>query len=449
MTRIRVNIVSARGVEPCSRLLAALAMAFDVDFCAESTPCPVPDAVLEVGADGPARQFGVPTLAYVSTGGAVRAPSAVKFTNTPDVDRPFRGRTLEDQYLPEGGLAGLADDEVAVATVDGDVLWASRPCRGAERHRVAMPFPGLDAGQVLRDIFRPGRFLALLPLAQLLDRLRQERGWRRPESRATILIDDPNLHAVRYGHIDYRSIAEHARAHRYHVAFAMVPLDTWYSSPHAARVFRNNACFLSLLIHGNDHLREELGHPYGADVYASVAAQALRRIDRFERATGLEVARVMAAPHGRCVEAAAIALHRTGYDALCISRPYPWLQAPPADLPLVGWFPADHVVGGLPVLPRYAIAKEAEELVFRAWLGQPLIVYGHHGDARSGYARMAEIAAFVNGLGDMRWQSVAAIARAMSRPVWPTTGCRCGHTRLGSIWRYRPGYDRSRSQPLQ
>lgn len=165
--------------------------------------------------------------------------------------------------------------------------------------------------------------------------------WQRPQLRATFLLDDPNLHATHYGYLNYEETVAYARRYGFHLAIAMVPLDTWFTYGRTAALFQKNPGQLSLLMHGNNHLRKEIGLPHPQEFYERMLAQGLRRIDRFEKKHGIPVARIMAAPHGQCHENAARALLRTGYDALCISRPFPWLEAPPPHELLAGWFPAE------------------------------------------------------------------------------------------------------------
>ena len=65
----------------------------------------------------------------------------------------------------------------------------------------------------------------------------------------------------------------------------------------------------------------------------------------------------------------------------------------------------------MPVLPRYPIGHPREDLALRALLGQPLILYGHHGDFAEGLDLFAQAAGDINGLGDVRWGPLGAIAR--------------------------------------
>ena len=128
----------------------------------------------------------------------------------------------------------------------------------------------------------------------------------------------------------------HAEANGYHVSFATIPLDLWWASQKAVSLFANRVDLLSLLVHGNDHVFRELDRTQSDRERAEALAQALRRVDRFERRYGVPIARVMAPPHGACSHATAAALLRSGFEALCVSRTHPWLDAEPTDDVLAG-----------------------------------------------------------------------------------------------------------------
>ena len=101
-----------------------------------------------------------------------------------------------------------------------------------------------------------------------------------------------------------------------------------------------------------------------------------------------------------------------GYESLCISRTFPWLDKPPGDHPLAGWFPAD-VSSPTPVLPRIPISARSDTLPLRAYLGQPIIVYGHHWDLGDRPDLLHTWAGDIARLGDVTWTSVGAISRRM------------------------------------
>jgi hypothetical protein len=224
---------------------------------------------------------------------------------------------------------------------------------------IAAPAPAeLRANETLRIRFRPGQFSDLLPLLAFIRRY-SEADWIAPQGSASFVIDDPNLHAVRYGFVHYRHLARHAEANGYHVAFATIPLDLWWASKKAVRVFRESSDVLSLLVHGNDHVFHELDRTQSDRERTAFLAQALRRVDRFERRYGLPVARVMAPPHGACSRATAEALLPTGFEALCVSRTHPWCEVEPTDDALLG-SRSVHLVGGeFPLLLRHHIRATA------------------------------------------------------------------------------------------
>ena len=80
------------------------------------------------------------------------------------------------------------------------------------------------------------------------------------------------------------------------------------------------------------------------------------------------------------------------------------------------------MAGGLPVLLRADFALHPrEDLVLRAFLGQPLILYGHHELLREGPSALTEAAAAIDRLGDVRWSSLAEIAGASIAQLVPTS----------------------------
>ena len=240
----------------------------------------------------------------------------------------------------------------------------------------------------------------------------QKRSGSRAEASASFVIDDPNLHAARYGFVHFRHLADHAAANNYHVAFATIPLDMWWASQKAVVAFRESRELLSLLVHGNDHVFRELDRSQRDGDLDALLTEALRRVDRFERRYGVPVARVMAPPHGACSQAMTEALLRSRFEALCVSRTHPWLEAQPSEDALTGSRPVHLVDGEFPLLLRYHIGQEREELPFRAFLDQPLVVYGHHEDLAGGPAVLAETATFIRKLGPVKWLSLEQIARS-------------------------------------
>jgi hypothetical protein len=278
---------------------------------------------------------------------------------------------------------------------------------------VAAGCEGLGEGRVLRDLLRPGRFLGLLPLLHFLREVSGKLAWSAPPPRALVIFDDPNLHWTSYGYLKLRELARSARTHGYHVAFATIPLDGFFAHPAAVRILRERSGEMSLVVHGAEHEGAELLRSRPGDQTRSLLAQALRRIESFEGRTGLRVERVMVPPHGVCSHETLRAMLALDFEAVCTFWPFPEPPGtPPPGWPLAGWEPAQLLGGGLPVLSRYPFAGHPlDDLVFRAFLDQPLILFGHHDDLAGGFDRLLEAVEFVQGLGAVTWMSAGGIAR--------------------------------------
>jgi hypothetical protein len=179
------------------------------------------------------------------------------------------------------------------------------------------------------------------------------------------------------------------------------------ASRKAVSLFRTRQAQLSLLVHGNDHVREEFARARSVAEFTAMAAQALRRIESFERRTGVRVSRVMAPPHSACSVLGARGMLRAGFAALC-TRPAP--RAPEADMSLADWHPADFVAGGMPNISRYHLNSPKDDLPYRAFLGQPLVLYLHAEDLRGGLDVLAEAVNDVARCGAVRWMPVGDLA---------------------------------------
>jgi len=398
------------------------------------------DALIELGGDAEARAAaaaGVPSLAAAAPELEAGAASEVLLGEA-GLDRRLRGQALPDAHLPAGAEAEAPAGAQVLATAGGRALWT----RIDRLDLVAVSPLELGPGEALRARLGRDRSLALLPLLELLRGLTAEERWQPPPLRAAFLLDDPNLHWPSYGYLKLPRLADHATEHEYHLALAMVPIDARFAHPSAARLLRERSS-LSLLVHGNDHFGGELGDAGDEARALALAAQALRRIDAFERRTGVPVSRVMAPPHEQCSAAMARALARTGFEGITMTRPFPWLSAPPrhwltapAEVgALAGWGPVDRGRGGLPVLLRHPFAERhcsAAELALRAYLGQPLVMYGHHDDLADGLDVLARRAAQVRRMGDARWCSLGQIAAGNVE-----------HRRSGELLRLRPHTQRA------
>lgn len=351
-------------------------------------------------------------------------PGVVTFTRSSHVNPYLRGRRIGDDRV--GGapaLPGAALDEVLAAVGDG-VIWGRR--NQGTTDLVTLPPPALGQAGSLGDHLTTGCFAALLPLIQFVRDLTAGEAWEPPPLRADIILDDPNFLTLTYGWLDYHDLLAKARAHDFHASIATVPLDAWLARGGPRRLLAGNPERLSVSMHGNDHVHHELGQPAPVDHYVRLLAQARRRMDRLT-AGGLAYDLVQIPPHNRCCPAAMAGMARTGYEAVSVTRNYRERAGFDDPVATGGWNPADITPDGLPVLVRRHLHDPTDDYPLRAFLGAPIVLYGHHEDAVDDFALLVEAAAAVNDLGPVQWLSLGHIMRTNHH-----------HRRDGELLRIRP-----------
>ncbi len=413
-----IAIFPEEAVYRRQHLFKALSELFSVDFAGRGDlDCKSCDGMLLFDVNRQqaiaAARSGLRSLAFINDGPAVslKCEGMVSCASVPLPGHGLRGCQLSDKTLDQArSLKAEAGDEI-LARKGEAILWLRRKEGGAAVDLVAMEPPGLAENDYLFPHFQRDDWARLLPLLQFL---REVSGWEPPPVRACFMFDDPNLHAKSYGYVNYGKLVKHAREHRYHVSFATVPLDGWYVQRGTAALFRENGDLLSLLIHGNNHTAKELARAQAEPGCVALAAQALRRIERFETTSGLKIPRVMAAPHGACVHDMATALLRTGFEAACISRGSIMNQNPHTEWPVsIGLNPAEFLGRGLPFIPRFRLKCGCEtEMLLAAFLGQPIIPVGHHEDLAGGLGLLDQLADTLNATGEVQWTDMGSIARS-------------------------------------
>ena len=385
-----VGVRPASAVAASRRLFDALELAFPVRFEPWREDARFDALLVADSAD-----VDVPAVMFA--GGTLRTKT-VRIHD--GVDARLRGLELACGI----GGAEARDGEAVLASTERGAVWT----RAEVTDRVQTALPALAPGEVLRDAFRDDRVLGVVAIVELLRALTAHVA---PPLRATMLFDDPNLRWRSYGYINYTDLVRHADEHGYHSSMAMIPLDAWRPHPSAVAVFRERPDRLSLAMHGNDHRIEELFGQHDPTAALALGAQALRRVARFEAASGLHVGRVMVPPHGMCSSTMARALGRLGFAALASIHPFPWAITPPEDELLAGWGPATFAEG-CPVIPRVLFDATDAEVALRAYMDHPIVLYGHHDDLADGLDVLAAAAARVNRLGDVRWMAPEEIAHS-------------------------------------
>lgn len=341
----------------------------------------------------------------------VQSNAEISFSQSTKLPKLLRGRkVVAVQGLPIG--SGLLEGEI-LAEVRRVPVWTTRLENGV-RHDVNIQVAPWVAGEDrLFQHLNGQNFMRLLPLIEWMRAISDWGKWEKPPVRASFMFDDPYLHTSSYGFISFTQLAEEGKMNDFHTGLAMVPLDTYYANGRAVRIFRDNKKVLSLLFHGNNHVFRELAGDGTEDDCYSLVIEALTRIKSLEKRTGLKVDKVMAPPHGAFGVRMMRVCASLGFEAACVTwgsiwssnKDHYWTR-------LLGAEPS-RVIEGLPVIPRMRMAMEAKnQILLSAYLGQPVVLVGHHWDIANGFDILRELAAFINGLGDVRWGSTAEIARS-------------------------------------
>jgi len=341
------------------------------------------------------------------------------------VHRAFRGKTLADSSLIN--FSQVPDSFESLAKVGEQTVWAIGQQGDHDHHYVGVDIPVFAEKDFFHNHFRERCWFALVPLLHFLRRLGGPDGWPTPEPRGSFIIDDPNLHHRSYGYIDFEKLANHASAHNYHATIATVPLDAWYFDRKVADLFQTHKKQISLMMHGVNHVADELARSYDEQDALSLLATGLRRIADLESRSGVAIARIMAAPHGAFAESMADLMLRLGYEAACVSIGSLLRWNPekvwPADL----GFSLAQALGSLafPVFHRTGISEI--DIRLSAFLGHPVIIATHHHDCVSNFARLEYMANMVNSIGNIQWMGIEDISRTNFRSkthngmlqIWP------------------------------
>ncbi|WP_104428923.1 hypothetical protein [Methylobacter tundripaludum] len=368
-----------------------------------------PDSMLRI-QNSPLPSYAVISEKHLTSCGESSTINFNKHALIPEIlsNRDVRS----DEVIKLKGLPHWLQNATTLACKTESPIWAVQEHRDCQHHYVALTIPELNSDEPIFHHFHDNQFLALLPLLTFLRQLTDENRWDPPPLQACFMFDDPNLHWPTYGFINFFEMARHADLHNYHASFATIPLDAWFVHQQTADLFQEHHHRISLLIHGNDHIAEELARKIPNEERTRMLKQALFRIEKLEKRANVSVARVMAPPHGACSEETLKKMALMGYEAACISRGSlahynkhaNWVRT-------LGMRPAENI-HGLPVLPRFRISMDCQNAILvAALLHQPIIPVGHHQDVAENLNMLAHLSDFINSLGEVRWTNMTSISR--------------------------------------
>jgi hypothetical protein len=344
------------------------------------------------------------------------------FSHDRRLDPVLRNQTVLDRL----GATGLAvqGSEIVLASCQGRPVWTRDS--SFHRYRVAFARDTLPLGRPPSADLWDDIALAWIAVLHWIREIGGDRAWRPNGIRATLLLDDPNLHTRSYGWLSFPRLAATMKKEGAHCSIATIPLDAWYVDSKAAQVFREESTYLSLSIHGNDHVHWEMERAQNEEDRRRMMVQAIQRIASLERRARVDVDRVVIPPHSRFDDDTRTVLWDLPLLGLCCGG----TSARPVHVsdPNLAWLgPAEVMSGRCPVFDRYRMIDPRHPLVWRVFFGYPLILYGHHQDLADGDAAVVDACRWVNKLSDVRWMRLQNLARSnyLTRRVGRTLEVRC------------------------
>lgn len=339
---------------------------------------------------------------------------SVEFSSDSVLPSVLHGRRVEcDEAAEVKGLPKWLHHISVLASKGGEPIWGIQLASGRTHYYTSLLLQELGEGEALFQLLQGKQFLRLLPLLLFLRGLADDPRWVFPPLQACFMFDDPNLHWPRYGFIDFEEIAKHAKQYNYHSSFATIPLDAWLVHKPTASLFQKQHDLISLLVHGNDHTYDELARFDSEKDRKRVLMQALTRISRLERRAGVEVSRVMAAPHGAFSADFLKDMSEMGFEAACVSGGSLRRHNPGANF--IRTFGVGHadIVAGMPIFPRFRLSGSSyNSILIAALLRRPIIPVGHHSDVSEGLQLLEELSTFINSLGKVQWGNMTRISRS-------------------------------------
>jgi hypothetical protein len=241
-----------------------------------------------------------------------------------------------------------------------------------------------------------------------------DRGWHAVGSFANLTIDDPWL-TEPFGGLNYKAILAEMNQHEFHTTIAFIPWNFDRSKPEVVELFRSHPNRFSVCFHGNNHKSQEFAE-YRKVPLAKQSAnikQAIVRMRKLNELTRLDYDRVMVFPHRIAPERTLAVLKQYAFLATANSNNVPLDATAPED-PLFYLRPATLEFANFPSLIRYSaeVPMPRLELAVNAFLGNPLLFYGHECMFASGVDAFNPIASAVNTIEPQtRWTTLGTIAQ--------------------------------------
>jgi hypothetical protein len=254
---------------------------------------------------------------------------------------------------------------------------------------------------------------SLLPVLVFVRAACGDSCWQGGYTGARLIIDDPVLRR-KYGMLNFASLFESMRQHRYSATVAFIPWNQLRTSRKVASFFSKAGAGFSVCVHGCDHTNNE----YGArdeDYLEQKSILAMRRMQRHEDRTGLGFEPIMVFPQGRFSTACFRGLKSSDFLAAINSTRFP-VDRDAVSVSLCELLlPAFDQIYDFPVFLRHYL-KSPFAFLLDLFLGRPAFIVEHHDFFQQGFPSLEALADRLNeSEPDLVWGS---LAQTVERTCW-------------------------------
>jgi hypothetical protein len=339
----------------------------------------------------------------------------IKFTNSQLLDNRLKNKQLNDNNYNHLYPVSIKENDINLAEKNEKAVWIKRNLNNCQIDIISTNLIELEKNSSLMDYFYINGFFPLMVFIHFLREVTSDIGYKMPSLKACYIIDDPNIRFLSYGYVNFPEIVSIAKKHNFHISLATIPLDLWWVSNSSLNYFKENKNYISLSTHGNNHLKEELLVNKKNEYEIRTVAQALKRINKFEKKYSYKIDRVFIPPHGKASAKLLNSAALLGVFGISASRPYTWSDNYNEkaheyfnNSPYIGFAPSDFVEG-LPVIPRKGLKYSNNEILLTLFLDKPIIIYSHASDFKTGYSNLIEKSEFINSFKNVEWCSLEEI----------------------------------------
>ena len=268
-------------------------------------------------------------------------------------------------------------------------------------------------GDVWNVDYRSAAIWEMVPLMMFLRYACKDQCWHSPGRYANFTIDDPWL-AEPYGHLSYVGLLEQMRKVNFHTTIAFIPWNYDRSHSDVVKLFQENPDKFSISIHGNNHDWGEFYTDQSSLAQETKIREAVARMERFTKATGIPYDKVVVFPRGVAPPGAFPILKTQNFLATVNFSNIPIGTAAPTEL-LFYLRPVSLNFSNFPTVKRYsADSLSSAEIALQLFLDNPIIFYTHHDFFKMGMDAFNSVAITANQIEpDLHWVSLGQLAKRL------------------------------------